>query len=97
MAGAGFGRGMALIAAGEDDAMLQPRQATRKARAIFGEKIGAQLIDRNDDEQFGRRRRRSCAILGNRRRADRGQGQSGKYGESHILAFSLTARKHGIG
>ena len=57
MAGARFGRGVALIARGEDDAGQQAFEAAGKMIAIFGEQIGGELIDRDRDDQFrwGRR------------------------------------------
>ena len=51
MAGAGFGRGVRLIAGGEDDAQLQPPQAAGEILAILGEQVGGELIDRNGDDQ----------------------------------------------
>jgi hypothetical protein len=45
MAWAGLGRGLALIAAREDDALAQSFQPTGEMRAIFGEQICGELID----------------------------------------------------
>src|SRR3546814_12265160 len=56
MTDAGDGRGMALIARGKDRAVEQARETAGEAVPIFGEQIGRELIDRDDDEQF----RRGC-------------------------------------
>src|SRR3546814_14227444 len=56
MTDAGDGRGIALIAGGKDRAVEQARETAGEAVPIFGEQIGRELIDRDDDEQF----RRGC-------------------------------------
>src|SRR3546814_14422839 len=56
MTDAGDGRGIALIAGGKDRAVEQARETAVEAVPIFGEQIGRELIDRDDDEQF----RRGC-------------------------------------
>src|SRR3546814_7339977 len=56
MTDAGDGRGMALIARGKDRAVEQARETAGEAVPIFGEQIGRELIDRDDEEKF----RRGC-------------------------------------
>ena len=70
VAGAGLCRGVALIALGEDRALLQPREAAGEARAIFGEHVGGELVHGDDHEQLGRGRGR----LRGKRRAGEEQG-----------------------
>src|SRR4051794_33300609 len=62
MAGAGLGRGMALIAVAEHGPRRDPREAIGELRAIFIEQVGGELVDREDDEQLGRMR--LCLWLG---------------------------------
>ncbi len=57
MAGAGLGRGMALIARWEHCARQQPREALGVARAIFGEEIGRELVDEITTTSLGARAR----------------------------------------
>ena len=77
MAGAGFGRGMRLIARGKHHARCQPREAASEMLAILAEQIGGKLIDRYRDDQLGRgcrgkRSRRHRSLLRCRRsRAER--------------------------
>ena len=52
MAGAGFGRGVALIAGGEYGALRQPLEPAGEMRAILGEEIRGELIDRDCDDQL---------------------------------------------
>src|SRR3546814_5285753 len=52
MAGAGFGRAMRLIARRKDDARSEPRETAGEAAAIFGEKVGRKLVDRDHHDQF---------------------------------------------
>src|SRR3546814_3220199 len=52
MAGAGFGRAMRLIARREDDARSEPRETAGEAAAIFGEKVGRKLVERDHHDQF---------------------------------------------
>ena len=85
MAGAGFGRGMALIALGEHDPLRQPLQAAAIILAIFAEQIGGKLIDADCDDQLRRaggcrRGRRLC-----RNRHGGGQQQGGGDMFQHFL------------
>ena len=57
VAGARLGRSVALIAAGEHAALLQPREAASEGAAIFVEQISRELIDRDYHDEFGRRGR----------------------------------------
>ena len=66
MAGAGFGRPMRLIARRKDDARSEPREAAGEAAAIFGEKVGRKLVDRDHHHEF--RRGGRCRNLLHRRR-----------------------------
>src|SRR3546814_15363914 len=58
MAGAGFGRAMRLIARRKDDARSEPRETAGEAAAIFGEKVGRKLVDRDHHDQFRSEERR---------------------------------------
>ena len=53
MAGAGLGRGMALVAVAEhrrpDASRAEP---AGELRAIFVEQVGGELVDRDGDEEF---------------------------------------------
>ena len=55
MAGAGLGRGVALIGRREHRALLQPGKTAGEARAILREQIGAELVNRKRNDQTGRR------------------------------------------
>src|SRR4051812_32980696 len=55
MAGAGLGRVVALVPRREDYALLQPPQAASEMLAILREEIGGELVDRDSDDEFGRR------------------------------------------
>ena len=52
MAGAGFGRGMALMTARKDDALRQPFESAGYARPIFIEQVSRKLVHRNRNDQF---------------------------------------------
>ena len=73
MAGAGLGRGVALIAVAERRPAAEPGKAAGEVRAIFVPQIGRELVDRDDDEEPGRRRRRRCGW--DRRGTSRGGGE----------------------
>src|SRR3546814_6938403 len=94
MAGTGFGRAMRLIARREDDARSEPREAAGEAAAIFGEKIGRKLVDRDHHDQF-RRRGRRCNLLPRRRRILRETGPGGskaKRSEEHTSELQSLMR-----
>ncbi len=80
MAGAGFGRGMALIATRECSALAQPLEAAFIIGPIFAEEIGGKLIDRDGDDQPGRRggTRWHCRL------GKRGQGCQQQEGMNHF-------------
>jgi len=77
MAGAGFGRAMRLIARREDDTRREPRETAGEAAAIFGKKVGRELVDRDHHHQL-RGRRRGRNLLHRRRRILREAGSRGE-------------------
>src|SRR3546814_1547956 len=79
----------------EDDARSEPREAAGEAAAIFGEKIGRKLVDRDHHDQF-RRRGSRCNLLHRRRRILRETGPGGskakRGGKGNGQIFQLHGR-----
>src|SRR3546814_7535842 len=93
--------GETLIARGKDRAVEQARETAGEAVPIFGEQIGRELIDRDDDEQF----RRGChrrggggcrwrAILRDAGRSSGAKHERGHRDERFLHGSTLRSEEH---